>query len=232
MPVFRLDDRLIFPAPHHAEPNGLIAVGGDLRPERLLLAYRSGIFPWYEDGLPILWHSPDPRCVLLPEDLHVPRSLKKQMRRGLYDVRFDTCFDDVMRRCGEVPRPNQKGTWITDEMLDAYVELHHRGFAHSAESFSGGRLVGGLYGVCVGHVFFGESMFSEEPDASKVAFVSLIEHMVGLGVTLIDCQVRTDHLARFGAVMWQRKRFLVEIAQRIDAPTPMGPWRPSGGATA
>jgi leucyl/phenylalanyl-tRNA---protein transferase len=232
VPVFRLDDRLIFPAPHHAEPNGLIAVGGDLRPERLLLAYRSGIFPWYEDGLPILWHSPDPRCVLLPEELHVPRSLQKQLRRGVYDVRFDTCFVDVMRRCGEVSRPNQKGTWITDEMLDAYVELHRRGYAHSAESFVDGRLVGGLYGVCLGHVFFGESMFSEEPDASKVAFVVLVEHLMRLGVTLIDCQVRTDHLARFGAVMWQRRRFLTELAARVDAPTPMGPWRPSGGAAA
>ncbi|MFO0756219.1 MAG: leucyl/phenylalanyl-tRNA--protein transferase [Byssovorax sp.] len=222
--IFRLDRRLIFPPARLADPSGLLAVGGDLRPERLLLAYESGIFPWYSEGQPILWHSPDPRTVLVPRDLHVGRSLAKTIKRGLFDIRLDTAFADVMSACGEVPRPGQDGTWITDEMLDAYVELHDLGFAHSIEAWIGSDLVGGLYGVSLGGIFFGESMFARVDDASKVAFVTLVKQLVRWGFDLVDCQVRTHHLARFGAVEWPRARYLEALASTLERPTRQGAW--------
>ncbi len=232
MAIYRLDRRVVFPPAEEAEPNGLIAVGGDLSAERLLAAYREGIFPWYEDGLPILWHSPDPRYVLLGSELHVPRSLRKQMRRGLYEIKLDTRFHDVMRACAERPRPGQSGTWITDEMLQAYTHLAELGFAHSVEAYAGGELVGGLYGVSLGHAFFGESMFALAPDASKVAFVTLVEQLVRWGIDLVDCQVHTDHLERFGAKPWPRSRYLAELALRLRAPTRRGAWRLDGATDA
>jgi leucyl/phenylalanyl-tRNA--protein transferase len=223
--IFRLDERIVFPRPELAEPGGLLAVGGDLRPERLVLAYALGIFPWYSEGQPILWHSPDPRMVLLASEVHVGRSLAKTMRRGPYEVRLDTAFTDVIERCASAPRPGQDGTWITAEMMDAYADLHRHGVAHSAEAFADGVLVGGLYGVSLGAAFFGESMFSHAPDASKVAFVTLVRQLARWGIELIDCQVKTHHLARFGASEWPRSRFLAALEAALAKPTRAGAWR-------
>lgn len=223
--IFRLDRRLLFPRPELAEPSGLLAVGGDLRPERLVLAYASGIFPWYDDSQPILWHSPDPRMVLAAGDLQINRSLAKTLRRGLYEVRLDTAFRAVIEACARAPRPGQEGTWITEEMIEAYVELHQRGLAHSAEAWSEGELVGGVYGVSLGSAFFGESMFATRPDASKVAFVTLVQQLARWGIDLVDCQVKTDHLARFGAVEQPRERFLAALGEAMTRETRLGPWR-------
>jgi leucyl/phenylalanyl-tRNA--protein transferase len=224
MPVFRLDHRLVFPPPELADENGVIAVGGDLRPERLLLAYSMGIFPWYGEGLPIIWHSPDPRLVLDPRSLHVPRSLRKTMNRRPYEIRLDTAFARVIEACAEVPREGQDGTWITEEMKHAYVRLHELGFAHSAEAWQGDTLVGGLYGVSLGSAFFGESMFAHADDASKIAFVTLIRQLEAWNIDLIDCQVYTEHLARFGAEDWPRHDFLAALHDALRQPTRRGPW--------
>ncbi len=225
MTVYLLNaDVNAFPSPELADENGLLAVGGDLRPERLLAAYRRGIFPWFGEGLPILWHSPDPRFVLTPQTIHVPKSLRKAMKRGLFEIRYDTAFPAVIDACKRTPRPGQDGTWITADMREAYVALHRMGYAHSAEAFADGALVGGLYGVSLGSAFFGESMFAHAPEASKVAFVTLVERLGGWGFTLVDCQVETEHLARFGAEPWPRRRFLRELALALEAPTRQGPW--------
>ena len=223
MPVYRLDDRLVFPPPEMAE-DGLLAVGGDLSPERLALAYASGIFPWYEDGQPILWHSPDPRMVLRAPDLQVSRSLAKTLRRNVYEITLDRAFRRVIDACARTSRPGQRGTWITAEMAGAYEELHHRGLAHSVETWLDGRLVGGLYGVSLGAAFFGESMFARAPDASKAAFVKLVHQLRRWKIDLIDCQVHTDHLARFGAEEWPRPRYLRALRSALEAPTRTGPW--------
>lgn len=224
MPVFRLTRRIEFPPPELAE-DGLLAVGGDLRPERLILAYSMGIFPWYEEGQPILWHSPDPRMVLPVASLRVPRSVAKAFRKGLYRVTLDTAFDDVIRACASVFRPGQGATWITPDMQKAYGELHRRGLAHSAEAWDGDVLVGGLYGVSLGALFFGESMFARAADASKVAFVTLVGALRAWGITLVDSQVYTDHLARFGAEEWPRSRYLQALREGLKQPTRRGPWR-------
>ncbi len=199
MPVYALGPRMEFPPPGEAEPDGLLAVGGDLQPRRLLLAYSLGIFPWYEEGLPILWHSPNPRTVLLPGELKVSRSLRKTLRNPPYELSLDRGFERVIRACAETPRPDQDGTWITPEMLDAYVRLHELGFAHSVEAWEGGELVGGLYGVSLGACFFGESMFAAKRDASKLAFVALVRLLQRWRFQLVDCQVHSEHLSRFGA---------------------------------
>lgn len=225
MPVFLLNEELVFPPPELATDDGLIAVGGDATPERLILAYAQGIFPWPVRGMPLLWFSPDPRFVLWPEDAHVARSLRKRIRRGDYEVRVDTAFAEVIRACAASPRPGQDGTWITAQLERGYLELHDRGFAHSIEAFEGSELVGGLYGVSLGSAFFGESMFSRAPDASKVAFVSLLGNAVEWGFTLIDCQVYTDHLARFGAADVSRARFLTQLRSALARDTRPGPWR-------
>jgi len=223
VPVFRLDERLIFPSPDLAE-EGLLAVGGDLSPDRLLLAYAMGIFPWYDEGQPILWHSPDPRLVLQADDLHVPRSLERTLRRGTFRITFDAAFGRVVDACAAAVRPGQEGTWITGEMRRAYKRLHRLGYAHSAEAWRGDRLAGGLYGVSLGGAFFGESMFAREPDASKAAFVSLVRQLQRWGITLIDCQVATEHLARFGAHEWPRERFLAALGRALELPTRRGRW--------
>jgi len=222
--VYRLTEEIRFPPPELAEPEGLLAVGGDLRPERLLEAYRRGIFPWYAQGDPILWFCPDPRYVIRPKEVRVSHSLVKTLRRGVYEIRSDTAFDRVVAQCAQVPRPRQEGTWITDEMRDAYSSLHRLGYAHSVEAWAAGNLVGGLYGVSLGKCFFGESMFSLRPDASKVAFVTLARQLARWGIELIDCQVYTDHLARFGARPWPRRSFLETIANLVQAPTRRGNW--------
>jgi len=223
VPVYRLDERLIFPPPQLAE-SGLLAVGGDLAPERLLLAYAMGIFPWYDEGQPILWHSPDPRLVLPACELHVSRSLARTLRRGTFRITFDTAFGRVVDACAATPRPGQHGTWVTGEMRRAYKRLHQLGYAHSAEAWRGKQLAGGLYGVSLGGTFFGESMFAREPDASKAAFVSLVRQLQRWGITLVDCQVATAHLERFGAREWPRAVFLAALARSLEEPTRRGIW--------
>lgn len=213
-----------FPAIEETDEDGIIAVGGDLSPERLVNAYRRGIFPWYSEGLPILWHCPDPRFVLEPSSLHVPSSLRKVMKRRVYDVKLDTDFEGVIDGCARTRRPGQRGTWITRDMRKAYVKLHGLGVAHSCEAWLDGQLVGGLYGVALGHVFYGESMFARADDASKVAFVTLVEWMRGWGVSLVDCQQETAHLARFGATPWPRTKFTAALEKLTAGPSRTGKW--------
>lgn len=199
------------------EPDGLLALGGDLHPGRLLAAYRQGIFPWYDEGQPILWWSPDPRAVLFPSRLKISRSLAKTLRQGRYRVTMDQDFRAVMAACA-APRKGAAGTWITPAMLEAYSELHTRGYAHSVEAWDNGRLAGGLYGVALGKVFFGESMFSRSADASKVALVHLARHLESWGYALIDCQVYNDHLASLGAELIPRSEFISLLSRWIDPP--------------
>jgi leucyl/phenylalanyl-tRNA---protein transferase len=225
MPVFQLDERLVFPPPQLADPDGLLAVGGDLRPERLVLAYSSGIFPWPTEGFPLLWHSPDPRFVLEAHALHVPRSLQRILKRPPYRASLDQSFRAVIEACAETSRPGQKGTWITEEMVEAFCRLHELGFAHSSEAWEGEELVGGLYGVSLGGAFFGESMFARRPDASKLAFVKLVRQLSAWGIDLIDAQVHTAHLERFGASHWPRERYLRALKRALDEPTRRGRWR-------
>lgn len=217
---------LRFPPVELASPEGLLAVGGDLRAERLLEAYRHGIFPWYNPGQPILWWSPDPRAVLFPAKLRVSRSLGKTLRRKKFEVRLDTAFRDVMQRCAE-PRDNRPGhgTWITPEMIEAYCILHERGLAHSVESWSDGKLVGGLYGVALGRAFFGESMFSRETDASKVAFVQLVRQLELWGFAFVDCQLPSAHLFSLGAEEIRRRDFLDRLERALQQPGRPGRWR-------
>ena len=223
MPVQRLGRRLVFPPVEEAE-DGLLAVGGDLGPERLVLAYSSGIFPWYSRGQPILWHSPDPRLVLRAEDLHVPRSLRKTIKKGALRFTLDEAFPEVIDACARVKRRGQRDTWITPEMKRAYVGLHRLGLAHSAEAWQGERLVGGLYGVSLGGAFFGESMFTRVPDASKAAFVVVVEQLRTWDITLVDSQVYTEHVARFGATEWSRRDYLAALAKALKKKTRQGRW--------
>jgi leucyl/phenylalanyl-tRNA--protein transferase len=223
VPVYALPRALVFPPPDRAV-DGLVAVGGDLSPERLLLAYRSGIFPWYDEGLPILWHSPDPRCVIPVDGLHVGRSLRRVLRSGTYAVRFDSAFERVIRACKTTPRPGQDGTWITPEMERAYVQLHRMGYAHSVEAWQDDELAGGLYGVSLGRIFFGESMFSHRADASKVALIALAERVRSWGFSLIDAQVPTPHTLAMGAQQWPRVRFLDALRDALKYPTHKGNW--------
>ena len=215
-----------FPDPRKADAEGLVAYGGDLNPQRLLSAYAQGIFPWpYDAKTPLLWFSPDPRMTLRPADLHVSRSLQRSLNKKLYEVRFDTAFAEVIRQCATIRRPGQGGTWITQDMIQAYIQLHDMGFAHSAEAWSDGKLVGALYGVSLGAAFFGESMFARQPDASKVAFVHLVRQLQAWEFHLFDCQVHTEHVARLGATPWPRTRFLKALEKALEEPTRKGPWR-------
>ena len=208
MPVFSLSDKLAFPPVHLATREGLLAVGGDLSPERLILAYKSGIFPWYNPGEPILWWSPDPRLVLFPRELHISRSLRRLLRKERFQVTFNTRFREVIAACAASRRPAGEGTWITREMEAAYCRLHDLGAAHSVEAWQAGRLVGGLYGIALGRCFFGESMFTRVSNASKIAFVTLVKRLETLGFEIIDCQVHTQHLVSLGAREIPRKEFL------------------------
>jgi len=212
-------DSLDFPPLDNAlrEPNGLLAAGGDLSPERLIQAYRHGCFPWYQDGQPLLWWSPDPRTVLFPAELHVSRSLQKVLRQGAFSVTFDRAFDAVIQACAG-PRTYADGTWITSPMQAAYRELHQRGVAHSVEVWSNGALVGGLYGLAMGQLFFGESMFSHTSNASKAGFVHLVTHLQQWGFVLIDCQMPTQHLQNFGARPIPRSRFAEYLETCLDQP--------------
>ena len=226
MTVYRLDDRLLFPPPERGPRRGPVAVGGDLRPERLLLAYSMGIFPW--QGEPLHWHSPDPRMVLLADEVRVSRTLRRTIRRGVFRVTVDQAFTTVMTACATVPRPGQDGTWITPGMIESYTELHRRGVAHSVEAWQGETLAGGLYGRSLGAAFFGESMFAYEADASKVAFVTLVEQLERWGIPLVDCQVHTPHLESLGAREWPRRDFLAALHAALERPTRLGPWRLDG----
>lgn len=208
MPVFRLGPEPIFPPVHLAEPEGILAIGGDLEPDRLLAAYRQGIFPWYEPGGPILWWSPDPRMVLFLGELHVSQRLRRTIRQGRFETRYNTAFAQVIKECAEVSRAHEDGTWITPEMQQAYVRLHQLGHAHCMEGWLGERLVGGIYGLRVGRCFCGESMFHHETDASKVALIALVARLRREGVELIDCQVSSEHLLSLGAREITRTRFL------------------------
>ena len=206
------------------EPNGLLAAGGELTPERLVDAYRQGIFPWYSQDQPLLWWSPDPRMVLFPAELRLTRSLKKRLRRRDYEIRADTCFERVMRACAG-PRHGQEGTWITEEMVTAYCALHAQGLAHSVETWMNGELAGGLYGIALGRMFYGESMFSRATDASKVALAGLVEALRARGFPLIDCQMRTPLLASLGAREIPRRAFLRRVAALVNYAEPAGNWR-------
>lgn len=202
------------------KPDGLLAMGGDLSPERLVAAYRHGCFPWYSQGQPLLWWSPNPRTVLFPAELHIPRSLHKTLRRGQFQVTYDQAFSAVISACA-APRDNSGGTWITAEMQAAYIQLHQLGHAHSVEVWYQQQLVGGLYGIAMGQLFFGESMFSRMSDASKVGFVTLVRDLQAAGFKLIDCQMPTEHLARFGARNISRSDFRDFLRQYLDQPNCM-----------
>lgn len=207
MPIFSLDRALIFPPVHLAEPDGLLAIGGDLSVERLLVAYHSGIFPWYE-GEHILWWSPDPRFVLFPRELIVSKSMRQVIRRAQFTFTINHAFAEVISHCKKISRKEQDGTWITDDMRNAYIRMHQHGFAQSAEAWLDGSLVGGLYGVRLGDVFYGESMFSKVSNASKFAFIRFVQQLQEEGVKIIDCQVYTEHLESLGARMIPRKDFI------------------------
>jgi leucyl/phenylalanyl-tRNA---protein transferase len=207
-----------------SDPPGLLAAGGDLSPDRLLDAYRHGIFPWYSEGQPILWWSPDPRMVLYVDEFRVPRSLRKVARQGRFEITFDADFAAVIECCA-APRERAQGTWITAEMQDAYVELHRRGHAHSVEAWCDGRLAGGLYGIAIGRMFFGESMFAREPDASKIALTRLISLLGRLDVPLVDCQQETAHLSRFGARPIPRQVFAAELSGLVNSVDARDAWK-------
>jgi len=225
MTIYRLFEQPLFPDPSEADPDGLLAVGGDLSPQRLVAAYASGIFPWYSAGSPILWWSPDPRLVLEPQALHVPKSLRRVLNSGRFRFTLDQAFAEVICSCARTPRPGQDGTWIVPEMVAAYEQLHALGHAHSAECWREGKLVGGLYGVALGSVFFGESMFYAEPEASKALFAVTAAWLRSAGCTLIDCQQTTAHLLRFGAHEISRKEFLHRLDDGLThQPALPRPW--------
>jgi leucyl/phenylalanyl-tRNA--protein transferase len=219
-----------FPDVDHAlkEPDGLLAVGGDLSPTRLLRAYRHGIFPWYSDDQPILWWSPDPRTVLYPERLKISRSLRRTLKNKIFTVTADSVFRSVIQCCAE-PRAAGGGTWLTDDMIESYCRLHTMGYAHSIETWYQGELVGGLYGLSLGKVFFGESMFSRHSDASKVAFVHLVEHLQAWDYALIDCQVASAHLSSLGAEAIPRRDFIDILNRYCDVPNPWKAWAAAYG---
>ncbi|THD69657.1 leucyl/phenylalanyl-tRNA--protein transferase [Robertkochia marina] len=206
--MYFLNKDLVFPPVSAASPEGVVAAGGDLRPDRLLLAYRSGIFPWFEDGSPILWWSPDPRMVLFPEELKIRKSMRQFMRNTTWKVTRNKAFRQVIRECALIKRPGQAGTWITAEMIEAYTHLHEMGYAQSVEVWEEDELIGGLYGIDLGHVFCGESMFARKSNASKLGFVKLVETLRDENYALIDCQVYTEHLASLGAREIDREEFM------------------------
>lgn len=221
MPVFRLTRELLFPHPSLANEDGILAIGGDLSPERLLLAYQNGIFPWFSYDDPILWWSPDPRCVLFPKDIKVSKSMKKFLKKNLYEVTFDTSFRKVITMCSQLRSDN---TWITSGMIESYCNLHELGFAHSVETWYEGSLVGGLYGVSLGKCFFGESMFSTMDNASKTALITLSKRLAKKEFLLIDCQVYSNHLESLGAVNIDRDKFLGCLENGLNSKTLRGSW--------
>ncbi|MEE8235466.1 MAG: leucyl/phenylalanyl-tRNA--protein transferase [Gammaproteobacteria bacterium] len=204
------------------DPDGLLAIGGNLTPERIILAYRRGIFPWYDDGQPIMWWSPDPRAVIFPDEFHISRSLRRTLRKGTYSVSIDQCFNEVISQCAN--SRFETGTWITDDMLAAYRQLHELGHAHSVETWRGDQLVGGMYGIAIGKIFFGESMYSAAPDASKVALARLVHLLQRTGVKLLDCQVVSEHLLTLGMRPVPRKSFIGYLDQYVDCEPVVPVW--------
>ena len=227
MPVYRLIQEIVFPSPEDAGPDGLLAIGGDLSSERLLLAYQCGIFPWYSEGQPILWWSPDPRLILEPDEFHVSHRLRQILNKETFQVTFDRAFASVIQACAVAPRKGQDGTWIIPEMQQAYVRLHQQGFAHSVESWLDGELVGGIYGVSLGKCFFGESMFSYRSNASKVALAALVQSLKAWGCHMLDAQVTTQHLLSLGAKEIPRSLFLKRLEKALRFPTMKGKWEKS-----
>lgn len=228
MTIYRLFEEPIFPNPEEADPDGLLAIGGDLSPQRLLTAYSNGIFPWYADDSPILWWSTNPRLILIPDEFHMPRSLRRVLNKGQFTFTLDTAFPSVIHECASSNRPEQEGTWIVEDMVEAYTMLHELGYCHSMEAWQDGELVGGLYGISLGAAFFGESMFYKVPDASKAAFAVLVNQLRVWGFSMIDCQQTTRHLLRFGAKEVQRFRFLAMLREAMDIETREGMWRLDG----
>ncbi len=224
MPVFRLEKEYIFPPVELSEPDGLLAVGGDLSTGRLMAAYSHGIFPWFSHNSPIMWWSPDPRFVILPGKLKVSRSMRQVIKRGQFTITFDTCFRDVITACSRARR-RDRGTWITKEMIEAYIKLHTGGYAHSVEAWENGALAGGLYGISLGKAFFGESMFSNVSNSSKAAFIVLAEKLFSLNFDFIDCQVHTHHLESLGAEFISRNEFTGMLARSLKHETIAGSWR-------
>lgn len=228
MPVSQLHNAYRFPPVHLADNSGLLAIGGELSPEWLLSAYRHGIFPWFNDGEPIMWWSPNPRMVLFPKELNVSKSMRNILNRREMMVRFDTRFKDVMTACGEVPRHGQDGTWINPQMLDAYCALHEMGIAHSVEVYYNDQLVGGLYGIALGSCFFGESMFATKSNASKVGFIALVNWLQQHDFSLVDCQVTTSHLQSLGAREIDRQQFIEHLDKLTAQTGHPGKWNYSG----
>ena len=217
MDIYPLDkNSYIFPNPIYAEDKGLLAYGGDLNPSRIMTAYLNGIFPWYNESDPILWWSPNPRCVLNFEDFKISKSLQKVIDKDIFEIRFDTSFTQVMNECKNINRENQKGTWIQDDLIEAYTKIHEMGFAHSFEAYYNDELVGGGYGINVGNIFCGESMFAKKTDASKVALYFLIQRLKEKGFSFIDCQIPTPHLLSLGARTMDRKEFLSEVKKSAE----------------
>ena len=228
MPIFTLGARPVFPDPREADPDGLLAVGGDLGAPRLLQAYRTGIFPWYNQGSPILWWSPPERALVFPGEERCSRRTRRALRQAGFEVRRDTCFEAVIGHCARIPRSGQDGTWITGEMRRAYLDLHREGYAHSFETFREGRLVGGLYGLSLGAAFFGESMFSLENYGSRAAFADLCRTAWAWGFHFIDGQLPNANLLDLGARVLPREAFLARLAQALEHPTRRGPWTETG----
>ncbi|MCF6291466.1 MAG: leucyl/phenylalanyl-tRNA--protein transferase [Desulfobacterales bacterium] len=226
MPVFRLSDNILFPPTELAEPDGLLAVGGDLGPERLLAAYGQGIFPWYGAGDPILWWSPSPRLIIEPNAFRTSRRLGRLIRQQLFTITMDQAFARVINGCATIPRRGERSTWIVPEMVQAYIRLHELGFAHSVECWRQGELAGGLYGVALGKIFFGESMFSRSSNSSKIALAALVAQLKKWDFALIDCQVASDHLLQFGAREVSRREFETRLKDALTDPGPLpGQWR-------
>lgn len=224
MPIFRLNDQIHFPDPQYAEENGLLAIGGDLRPERLLMAYSQGIFPWYSMGDPILWWFTAPRLVIFPDEFKVPRRVARYARNASFEITRDQAFSRVIAECAEVRTEHRTETWISPEMQSAYTALHHLGFAHSVECWQNGHLVGGLYGIALDHVFFGESMFSRIKCASQFALIALVEYLISRNYQMIDCQMTTNHLLRFGAREISGREFRRQLKKNIKNIIPHDNW--------
>ena len=222
--LYYLTEELAFPSPEFATRDGILAIGGDLRPERLLLAYQSGIFPWYSEEEPLLWWSPDPRFVIFPKDLKVSKSMKQVLKKEIFQITYDQEFQEVISNCSTISRDGQMGTWIVPEMREAYTYLHKLGFAHSVEAWQNDELVGGLYGVAIGNVFFGESMFAKVSNASKAAFITLVGNLVKHDFQLIDSQIYTPHLASLGGIEILRRTYLDILKEGIKQPTLKGSW--------
>ncbi|MCE5255496.1 MAG: leucyl/phenylalanyl-tRNA--protein transferase [Spirochaetaceae bacterium] len=219
----------IFPPPDSANPDGIVCMGGDLSPRMLLSAYRQGIFPWYGENEPILWFSPDPRFVVLPDTLHISETSKKLLRKKPFDLSIDMDFPSVIKNCATIPRPGQAGTWIVPDMVEAYCRLHELGYAHSIEAWKDGRLTGGLYGVSLGNAFFGESMFSQESGASRFAFLSFARLLFDEGFAFIDSQVHTDYVAGMGGICISRSQYLARLDEALGCPNRVGFWTDSFG---